>query len=91
MGEELSGCRGLQEVASRLSIGGIGRIHPANKGNSCQPGVVEFGRGLVNVAGTSEAPDRHNTVRFPIIMPAIGAADDEIEPKFVSKLVFASG
>src|SRR5262245_28326671 len=88
MAEELTRCRGLQEVTSWLSIGGIGRIHPPNEGNSCQPGVVEFGRRLVNVAGTAEAPDRGNTIRFPIIMPAIGAPDDEIKPKFVSKLVF---
>ena len=35
-------CRSLQEITSRLSIRGIGGIHPADKWNSCQPGVVEL-------------------------------------------------
>ena len=88
MAEELFGRRRLEEVTSRLTIRRVGGIHPADKWNSRQPGIVELGRRLVNVAGTSEAPDRHNTVRFPIVMPAIGATNDEIEPKFVPKLVF---
>ena len=88
MAEELFKCRRLEKVTSWLTIRRVGGIHPADKWNSRQPGVVELGGGLVNVAGTSEATNGHHTVRFPIVMPAIGATNDEIEPKFVPKLVF---
>ncbi len=91
MREKLIRCRGLQEIAPRLSVRRIRRVHPANKRNSRQPCVVELCRGLMKVCGASESSHRHHTVGFSIVMPAIRAADEEVEAKFVSKLFLPAG
>ena len=75
----------LARIASRLSIRCISRVHAPDKRDPRQPRVVELCRRLVNICGSPEPADGDNTVGLAVVVPAIRAAYDKVDAKFVPK------
>ena len=88
--KELARCRCPQKIPPWLSIFRVGRIHPSNKGNSRQPGIVKFRCGLVKIRGSSEPADGDHTIHLTVVVPAIRTADDKVDAQFVFELSSAT-